>query len=63
MPLDTDDFKHPEFPTSVAFPRGEPIHISLDRARCRSVPLDLLVVPEVEFTPLDLVARARTDAA
>jgi hypothetical protein len=31
----------------------------LDPARCRSMPLDPLLVPEVEFTPLDLVALGR----
>jgi hypothetical protein len=33
--------------------------MSLDAARCRSMPLDLPVVAEVEFTPVDPVALGR----
>jgi hypothetical protein len=52
MPLDADDFKHPEFPTSMVFPKAS-------QFTSRSIPLDLLLVLEVVSTPLDLVALGR----
>jgi hypothetical protein len=44
MPLVADDFEHPEFRTSIAFPEASQFasrSMPLDLARCRSMPLDL----------------------